>query len=102
MLYFDNNYKQIASLLFHRNVGNENFAIQCNISGEGSGKFYIENKNNKLSIEPYEYIDNNIIIEASFNTYMLLCTKQVSVDTALNLGMLNIIRGDKNVLYKVF
>lgn len=102
MLYFDNNYKQIASLLFHRPVSGEKYAIQCNITGEGSGFFYIENKYGTLNIEPYEYIDNDVIISASFNTYMLLAIGKVTVTNAINLGLLKVIRGNVEYVKEIF
>ena len=102
MLYFENNYKQIASLLFHRPVSGEKYAIQCNITGEGAGVFYIENMHGKLNIEPYEYIDNDVIISANFDTYMLLAISQLTVDKAIDTGLLQVLRGNVEYVREVF
>lgn len=37
----------------------EHLAFQFNITGEGSGIFYVEVKDGKLIIEPYEYYDRD-------------------------------------------
>ena len=44
----------------------ENIAVEFDIKGEGEGAFYIEIKNGKVSVEPYEYYDRDakIIITA--------------------------------------
>ena len=39
----------------------EHLAFQFNIEGEGEGAFYAEVKDGKLSIEPYEYYDRDVI-----------------------------------------
>lgn len=46
----------------------EHLAFQFNITGEGEGIFYVEVKNGKLSIEPYEYYDRDAIFICSANT----------------------------------
>lgn len=37
----------------------EHIAVQVNVSGEGSGIFYVEASNGVLAIEPYTYFDND-------------------------------------------
>ena len=37
-------------------------AVQINVLGEGAGVFYIEAKDGKVSVEPYEYNDRNCAI----------------------------------------
>lgn len=37
----------------------EHLAFQFNITGEGSGIFYVEVKDGQLNIEPYEYYDRD-------------------------------------------
>ena len=38
----------------------EPIAVEVNVYGEGEGAFYIEAKNGKISVEPYEYYDHNV------------------------------------------
>lgn len=40
-------------------------AIQINITGEGAGSFYIEVKDGKLTIAPFEYHDRDVAISIS-------------------------------------
>ena len=37
----------------------EHLAYQFNITGEGEGIFYVEAKDGKLFVEPYEYFDRD-------------------------------------------
>lgn len=37
-------------------------AYQFNVEGKGQGIFYVEIKDGKLSVEPYEYYDRNAIL----------------------------------------
>lgn len=46
----------------------EHLAFQFNIVGDGEGIFYVEVKDGKLYIEPYEYFDRDAIF---------ICTAQV-------------------------
>ena len=43
----------------------EHLAFQFNIVGEGSGIFYVEAKEGKLYIEPYEYYDRDAMFTAT-------------------------------------
>ncbi len=46
----------------------EHLAFQFNIIGEGEGIFYVEVKDGKLNIEPYEYYDRDAIFICSADT----------------------------------
>ncbi len=39
-------------------------AIQFNVTGDGSGIFYVKAVNGTLEIEPYDYIDNDAVLTA--------------------------------------
>ena len=45
----------------------ENTAVEFNVYGEGEGAFYIEIKDGKVSLEPYEYYDRDAKIIISAN-----------------------------------
>lgn len=40
----------------------EHVAIQVNVEGEGEGIFYIEIADHKVSVEPYDYYDNDAVL----------------------------------------
>jgi putative sterol carrier protein len=46
----------------------EHLAYQFNITGEASGIFYVEVKDGKLSVEPYEYFDRDAMFICSAKT----------------------------------
>lgn len=46
----------------------ENLAYQFNITGEASGIFYVEVKDGKLYVEPYEYFDRDAMFTCSAET----------------------------------
>lgn len=46
----------------------EHLAYQFNITGEASGIFYVEVKDGKLSVEPYEYFDRDALFICSAQT----------------------------------
>lgn len=47
----------------------EHLAYQFNIIGEGSGIFYVEVKEGKLAVEPYEYYDRDAMFTADPDTF---------------------------------
>lgn len=47
----------------------EHLAYQFNITGEASGIFYVEVKDGKIYVEPYEYYDRDVIFTASADTF---------------------------------
>ena len=46
----------------------EHLAYQFNITGEGEGIFYVEAKDGKLFVEPYEYFDRDAMFTCSAET----------------------------------
>ena len=46
----------------------EHLAYQFNITGEASGIFYVEVKDGKLYVEPYEYFDRDAMYTCSAET----------------------------------
>ena len=43
-------------------------AFQFNIEGEGSGAFYLEIKDGKAVVEPYEYYDRDVLVSCTAET----------------------------------
>lgn len=48
----------------------EHLAYQFNITGEGEGIFYVEAKEGKLFVEPYEYYDRDAMFTCTADTLM--------------------------------
>jgi putative sterol carrier protein len=64
------------------------FAIQCNIQGEGEGAFYILFKEGIFSVEPYDYLDNDAQLYASGDTFMKMFSKKINGMEAFEAGKL--------------
>ena len=65
-------------------------AIQVNIEGEGSGIFYIELKDRKLHIEPYEYYDRDCKFIMTAKNFLKLINGELDAVVAFTLGKLKI------------
>ena len=46
----------------------DHLAYQFNITGEGAGSFYVEVKEGRLNIEPYEYYDRDAVFTCKADT----------------------------------
>lgn len=64
------------------------FAFQFNITGEGEGIFYAAYKNGILSIEPYDYKDNDVIFTADGKTLTDIAAGKLEPIDAINSGKL--------------
>lgn len=60
-------FSEIKGKFMDAEVSNikEHLAFQFNITGDGEGIFYVEVKDGKLAIEPYEYYDRDAIFICS-------------------------------------
>ncbi|MCL1789038.1 MAG: SCP2 sterol-binding domain-containing protein [Oscillospiraceae bacterium] len=75
----------------------QDFAIQCNIQGEGEGSFYIALKEGVFSVEPYDYKDNDAQLYASGDTFMKMFSKKIDGKDAFEQGLLG-FDGDVGVV----
>ncbi len=50
----------------------EHVAFQFNIQGEAAGAFYLELKDGKAVVEPYEYYDRDVLISCQADTLLKL------------------------------
>ncbi len=65
----------------------EDMAIQFTISDEDcGGTFYAEVKSNALNVEPYDYKDNDIIIDIARKTLSDILDSKTSFDKAIEKG----------------
>lgn len=73
-------------------------AIQVNITGEGEGIFYVEVKDGKLSVEPYEYFDRQAIVTMKSKNFLALLEGKLDPVLAFTLGKLKIDGSVEKVL----
>ena len=66
----------------------QEFAFQFNITGEGEGIFYAAYKNGALSVEPYDYVDRDVIFEADGETLKEIAAGKLEVIDAVKAGRL--------------
>ena len=63
----------------------EHLAYQFNIIGEAEGIYYVEVKEGKLYVEPYEYFDRDVIFIASADTFMKIAEGKLDPILAVTL-----------------
>lgn len=92
----------INNINFKNVFGENKFAFQFDIIGEGEGSFYIEYKDNDIVIKPYNYYDYTACIQASAETLMLLISGKMNIQDAICEEKVTIInrtsKGFKRVL----
>ena len=65
-------------------------ALQVNMTGEGEGKFYAELNNGKLSVEPYEYYDRDVMFTIDSKDFLKLIHGKLDPVFAFTVGKLKI------------
>lgn len=65
-------------------------AVQINIKDRDPGVFYVEVKDQKINIEPYEYIDRNCAITMKMNDFIKLLDGKLDAVKAFTLGKLKV------------
>ncbi len=68
----------------------EHLAYQFNITGEAEGIFYVEVKDGKLYVEPYEYYDRDVIFTCKAETLIKIATGEMDPVAAFTLQKLKI------------
>lgn len=71
----------------------EHLAYQFNIIGEAEGIFYVEVKDGKLYVEPYEYFDRDVIFVATADTFSAIMNGKLDPVLAFTLQKLK-VEGD--------
>ena len=70
--------------------GKDFLAVQANITGKDSGVFYVEVKDGKISIEPYEYNDRQCAITISMADFNKLLDGKLDPVLAFTTGKLKV------------
>lgn len=68
----------------------EHLAFQFNIIGEGSGIFYVEAKEGKLYVEPYEYHDRDAMFIATADVFMKIAEGELDPIVAFTMQQLKV------------
>ena len=73
-------------------------AVEVDITGEGSGAFYIELKDGNIYVEPYEYYDRDCKLIVSGDDFLNICSGSLDSVKAFTNGKLNTgnIKKEKN------
>ena len=63
-------FKNLQERFINKDASNiEDIAIQFNMIGKPAGVFCVKVRSEKLSIEPYEYIDHNVKITGTYKVF---------------------------------
>ena len=88
---FDELLTKVRTLASKADVSNKDFlAVQINITGKESGVFYVEVKDHKINIEPYEYNDRNCAITISMTDFNKLLDGKLNPVLAFSTGKLKV------------
>lgn len=68
-------------------------AVEVDITGEGSGAFYIELNDGKIAVEPYEYYDRDCKLIISGEDFLNICGGTLDAVKAFTNGKLK-VEGD--------
>ena len=72
-------------------VSNTDFlAVQINLTDCDPGVFYVEVKDHKISVEPYEYYDRNCAITIKSDDFNKLITGKLDAVLAFTVGKLKV------------
>ena len=68
----------------------EHLAYQFNITGESAGSFYVEVKDGRLHIEPYEYYDRDVVFTCKADTLFKIIEWKTDPVVAFTLQKLKV------------
>ncbi|MBQ6756147.1 MAG: SCP2 sterol-binding domain-containing protein [Oscillospiraceae bacterium] len=91
---FINILKRSRELAAEADISGVDFmAVQINITGADPGVFYVEVKNGRISVEPYEYYDRQCAITISDADFSKLMRAKLDTVKAYNDGKIA-VEGD--------
>lgn len=85
-------FSQVKGMFMDADVSDvqEHLAYQFNITGEASGIFYVEAKEGKLYVEPYEYFDRDAMFTCDAETLMKIAAGKMDPVVAVTLQKLKV------------
>ena len=72
----------------------EHLAIQFNITGEGEGAFYVEVAEGQMKVEPYDYVDRDVLVTATAAELFKIMQGEIGLVAAYTTGR---IRAEGNL-----
>ena len=88
---FDELVTKVRSIAETKDVSSTDFlAVQVNITGKNSGVFYVEVKDHRISVEPYEYNDRNCAVTMSMTDFNKLIDGKLDPVVAYTLKKLKV------------
>ena len=91
---FDELVTKVRSIAQTKDVSNTDFlAVQVNITGKNSGVFYVEVKDHRISVEPYEYNDRSCKVTMDTADFNKLADGKLDPIMAFTMGKLK-VEGD--------
>ena len=70
--------------------GRDFLAVQINLTGDNGGVFYVEVKDGRINIEPYEYNDRNCAITMDLSNFNKLIDGKLDPVLAFTTGKLRV------------
>lgn len=91
-MQFQELFQQLKDQFIQTDVSNTQgkLAIQVNLTGDPEGTFYIEAKDGKLSIEPYEYIDRDVALTVDAGDFVKMAKGKLDPVMAFTVGKLKV------------
>lgn len=81
----------------------DHLAYQFHITGEGEGVFYVEVKDGKLYVEPYDYRDRDVLFTCTAETLFKIASGKQDPVLAVTFGKLKVEGNiDKALKLKAF
>ena len=92
---FDQAFLKVKSKFDNADAsGVADFAIQVTLTDEDcGGTFYAEAKNGKLAVEPYDYYDNDVVLDISKSALLAVLAGRSTLDKAIANGEAS-VQGD--------
>ena len=91
---FDEMLTKVRNVAAGVDASNRDFlAVQINVTGKSEGVFYVEVKDGRINVEPYEYIDRNCAITINMTNLNKLVDGKLDPVLAFTTGKLK-VEGD--------
>jgi len=88
---FDEIVTKVRNLASGVDASNRDFlAVQVNFIGKEPGVFYVEVKDGRINVEPYEYIDRNCAITINATNFNKLIDGKLDPVLAFTTGKLKV------------
>ncbi len=88
---FDGLLKKVRKIAGNVDAEGKDFlAVQVNITGDNGGVFYVEVKDGKINVEPYEYNDRNCALTIDMDNFNKLLDGKLDPVKAFTFGKLKV------------